>query len=256
MLECWQEDPHERPSFSDLRAKFGSLLLAGKDDMYIDLRVDDRKAYYNADDEERAQLERRDSVGSSSSEESFVGKDKNKDKEEEKKPTNPYVKTPSMRKPMPPARSAISEGLVANGSVATGDSAYVDQPSQSEGIPLHPLGEQDSQQERSTTQETPSIVLGVPITSITGQTRTEEDSQNEHRSTNPYIDDPGTKQPLRRSQTNPIDGVSAQKRALMATVSVGLTPTLEQQTSAMEDAGATTSQPLVIADMHHPQEVA
>lgn len=254
MLECWQEDPHERPSFGDLRTKFGSLLLAGKDDMYIDLRVDDQKAYYNADDEERAQLERRDSVVSSGSEDSYRGKEKDKDEEEEKKATNPYVKTPSVRKPVPPARSAISEGLVANGSVATDDGAYVDQgssrqvPPRPEGIPLSSLSEQDSQQDRPTPLETPSIVVGVPISSMASQTSTEEGSQNERRSTNPYIDDPGTKQPLRRSQTNPVDGISAQKRALVATASVGLPPTLEEQSSAMADTGATNSQPIVTAD--------
>ena len=262
MLECWQEDPHERPSFGGLRTKFSSLLLAGKDDMYIDLRVDDQKAYYNADDEERTQLERRDSVDSSSSEESYMEKDKDKDKEEEKKPTNPYVKTPSIKKPIPPTCSAIPEGLVANGSDTTDDGAYVDQgnsrqiPSRPKRVSLSSLSKRNSQVDRPTPIETPTIVIGVPSSSVTGQTATEEDSQNERRSTNPYIDDPCTKQPLRHSQTDPVDSISAQKRALMATASVGLTPILEEQSSAMEDTGATNSQPLVAAGSHHPQELA
>ena len=49
MLECWQEDPGKRPSFSKLRGRFDSMLLAEKKDTYIDLQIDASKPYYNPD---------------------------------------------------------------------------------------------------------------------------------------------------------------------------------------------------------------
>ena len=55
MLKCWQEEPHDRPSFPELREKFGTVLLA-EDDAYIDLQVDDQQSYYHADEEEREQI--------------------------------------------------------------------------------------------------------------------------------------------------------------------------------------------------------
>jgi proto-oncogene tyrosine-protein kinase Ret len=47
MLECWQEDPGKRPTFTGLRARFDSMLLAEKKDTYIDLQIDATKPYYN-----------------------------------------------------------------------------------------------------------------------------------------------------------------------------------------------------------------
>ena len=47
ILECWQEDPGKRPTFSGLRARFDSMLLAEKKDTYIDLQIDVSKPYYN-----------------------------------------------------------------------------------------------------------------------------------------------------------------------------------------------------------------
>jgi serine/threonine protein kinase len=49
MLECWQEDPGKRPTFTGLRARFDSMLLAEKKDTYIDLQIDASKPYYNPD---------------------------------------------------------------------------------------------------------------------------------------------------------------------------------------------------------------
>ena len=46
MLKCWDEQPHKRPTFKDLRSKFDAMLLADKKDEYIDLRIDQSKSYY------------------------------------------------------------------------------------------------------------------------------------------------------------------------------------------------------------------
>ena len=214
MLECWEVEPHDRPSFTDLRAKFGTLLLAGKDDLYIDLQVDDRKAYYNADEEERAQMEKEGSVSSSSSEESY-GKKEKKVVEREEKPMNPYVKTPAV--------ATLSNTLGVSGSLNADQSNSSSAPSRPDMIPPRPsqtLPEETAPQELGTLRETPTIV-GVPIISIVTQERIKEES-TDGRSTNPYVDDPGNKQPLRRTMTSPSRSTPQPKTALTASDSVGI----------------------------------
>ena len=49
MLMCWVEDPWKRPTFSDLRAKFDAMLLAERNNEYIDLRINNDKPYYRLD---------------------------------------------------------------------------------------------------------------------------------------------------------------------------------------------------------------
>ena len=92
MLECWQEDPHDRPPFSALRSKFGTLLQAGSANAYIEFQIDEQKPYYQVKEEETGG--RRGSVGSTSSEET-VDKKKGKEKEKVKKIANPYVMRPA-----------------------------------------------------------------------------------------------------------------------------------------------------------------
>lgn len=46
MLECWQEDAGKRPTFSQLKAQFESMLLAENKETYIDLQIDTSKPYY------------------------------------------------------------------------------------------------------------------------------------------------------------------------------------------------------------------
>ena len=46
MLICWNEQPKERPTFKELRAKFDTMLLAEKNDTYIALCIDESKSYY------------------------------------------------------------------------------------------------------------------------------------------------------------------------------------------------------------------
>ena len=49
MLKCWQEDPSKRPTFSQLRAQFDSMLLEEKKETYIDLQIDASKPYYKVE---------------------------------------------------------------------------------------------------------------------------------------------------------------------------------------------------------------
>lgn len=46
MLSCWNEQPLKRPTFTELRARFDSMLLADRNEEYIDLRIDHSKLYY------------------------------------------------------------------------------------------------------------------------------------------------------------------------------------------------------------------
>ena len=50
MLECWLESARKRPTFTQLRAKFDSLLTAQQCcNPYIDLRTDEHKDYYKVE---------------------------------------------------------------------------------------------------------------------------------------------------------------------------------------------------------------
>lgn len=46
MLMCWNEQPLKRPTFKELRSRFDAMLLADKNEDYIDLRIDQSKLYY------------------------------------------------------------------------------------------------------------------------------------------------------------------------------------------------------------------
>lgn len=95
MLECWQEHPNDRPTFSQLRSKFSTLLLANVDDPYMILEVDDAKPYYQVAEEETS--EQRESVSSNDSDSSLKKKGPPK-KPVWAKPSNPYVDTPAVVK--------------------------------------------------------------------------------------------------------------------------------------------------------------
>ena len=170
MLECWQEDPQDRPSFSNLRTKFSTMIQAGSPDAYIDLQINEDAPYYQLQDEER--LERSDSESSGSSEGSVDSIDKEKTKKEKKKVkrtrTNPYVPTP--------ADHTQGEGL----TVAEGDEGYiamqsagsaVERPVQL-GIPISQLVPSSSQGDQ---QMSPAEENSTPMDS---------------RRTNPYVSEP------------------------------------------------------------------
>ena len=49
MLMCWKDQPKERPTFKELRAKFDAMLLAEKKNTYITLSgIDESKSYYQS----------------------------------------------------------------------------------------------------------------------------------------------------------------------------------------------------------------
>ena len=81
MLQCWEEEPMERPSFSQLRSSFSTMLQAGSADEYIDLQVNEEAPYYQIKDDD--QRMRSDSTSSDGSVNSI-----------DKKVTNPYAPTP------------------------------------------------------------------------------------------------------------------------------------------------------------------
>lgn len=52
MLECWNEQPSKRPSFTRIKAMFDTMLLAEKKEAYIDLQFHLDEPYYRMELEE------------------------------------------------------------------------------------------------------------------------------------------------------------------------------------------------------------
>ena len=91
MLKCWEEEPMDRPSFSQLRTSFSTMLQAGSADEYIDLQVNEEAPYYQIrDDDQRMRSDSASSDGSVSS----IDKKKKPKEKVTRKVTNPYVPTP------------------------------------------------------------------------------------------------------------------------------------------------------------------
>ena len=78
MLRCWQEEPMERPSFSQLRTSFSAMLQAGSVHEYIDLQVNEEAPCYKDD----GQMKRSNSTSSASSDDSVSISDKQKEPQE------------------------------------------------------------------------------------------------------------------------------------------------------------------------------
>ncbi|KAL3873658.1 hypothetical protein ACJMK2_036752 [Sinanodonta woodiana] len=51
MLWCWQQDPKARPSFTDLRHVFESMLEKDSEGEYFNFNIDEKKDYYHVDEE-------------------------------------------------------------------------------------------------------------------------------------------------------------------------------------------------------------
>lgn len=162
MLDCWQEDPHDRPSFSNLRSKFSAMLQAGSAETYIDLQVNEEAPYYQFKDEERR--ESSDSESSESSIDSITKekKPKGEKKKLKRKKTNPYVQTP---------QPVQGEG---NGVVIGGGDGYI------------------AMESASLPAERP-IQLGIPISQLMpsdNNAADETETPIDNRRTNPYVSEP------------------------------------------------------------------
>ncbi len=162
MLECWNEDQEDRPSFSDLREKFGTLILAGNEGLYIDLQVDEMKPYYVIKDEEEEKRPRL-RAGSTSSKGSTASIEKSKEKKVERMPSkNPYVEGPGRQQ-------QESTGPAQQHPVEEGDEVHADQP-MSRSVPQQGEG------------------LGISIAMLGADQPRHEGV--ERRTTNPYVDNP------------------------------------------------------------------
>lgn len=162
MLQCWQEEPGDRPSFAQLRSKFSAMVQAGSAAEYIDLQINEEAPYYQIKEDER---ERSASISSDSSEGSVSSIDKEKGKGKKKlkrKRTNPYVPSPEQQQQ------------------ANSDGAYLDMYDQERpqqlGIPISQLMPSSQANEH---QPTP-VEESVP----------EDHTPLERRTTNPYVSEP------------------------------------------------------------------
>lgn len=201
MLECWNEDPEDRPTFSQLRTKFGTLILAGKDDLYIDLQVDEMKPYYLVKEEE----EKKDgSSSSSSSEESIASieqiKEKSSDKEVLKpKPSNPYVESPS-QKTQPSSSTAnlrrppelTEEPIEEERDVGEPLDPELEESPYADQLPSRPIPRPGNQVTAPVVVEQPAETAvngGVPVSMFRPEKITSPEC-NQH--SNPYTDEPST----------------------------------------------------------------
>ena len=113
MLKCWEEEPMERPSFSQLRSSFSAMLQAGSADEYIDLQVNEEAPYYQIrDDDQRMRSDSTSSDGSVSS----IDKKKKPKEKVKRKVTNPYVPTPEQGQQEEQQGEGDEEGSVAMAS--------------------------------------------------------------------------------------------------------------------------------------------
>lgn len=207
MLECWQEHPLDRPGFSRLREKFSNLLLATTGDTYMELEVDEQKVYYTMAEEE--EKPRKGSVSSTDSD-SSVKKDKKEKKIEKPKwAQNPYVPTPSTFKE--DHVHVDDEHYRVRADVQEEDEDKV----ADEILPRTELRDVDVDQRApashaslvgslslttsQTPQQTPVFLeepVGIPLSFISGEKPAPQHTAIAPKKSNPYVEDPFTKQPL------------------------------------------------------------
>ena len=207
MLECWQEHPHDRPSFSMLREKFSNLLLASSSDPYMVLEVDEDKNYYTMAEEEEANF--RGSSNSVSSTDTDSGIKKLKEKKKVEKPqwaiSNPYVPTPSTFKE--------DQVLVEDEHYRVPVEVVSTQQQAPEAEEQDEVKEEEEKKDKNHVPLTTSFSLpvqnplttpvsledqmGIPLSFVSNSTEkpSQQDSSRALRkikSSNPYVDDPAT----------------------------------------------------------------
>ena len=173
MLHCWQEDPKDRPSFSQLHSSFSAMLQAGSADEYIDLQVNDEAPYYQIKEDE--QRERSNSASSGSSEGSVSSLDKKKKPKLKRKRTNPYVPTPDQMQQQQQGGQGERQGVDDEGYIAMQSAEQ--RPTQL-GIPISQLIPSSS----SSSAQTPGKRQLPPID--------DGDIIVDNRTTNPYVTEP------------------------------------------------------------------
>ena len=233
MLECWQEHPNDRPTFSQLRNKFSTLLLANVDDPYMVLEVDDAKAYYNVTEEETS--EQRESVGLNDSNSSLKKKGPPK-KPVWAKPSNPYVDTPALSKEMSVAVTVEEEtrqetvaeevptttqqngtagegvGLVAPSDTKNFDPyirmqsspAYVTGDQTQTGVPQPLQLEDDDLNQQMVSVSLPAgPSMGLSLSAMNEEKVAHKPAKRIR--SNPYVDDPARRQLLEDEETNGVE---------------------------------------------------
>lgn len=232
MLECWQEHPNDRPTFSQLRNKFSTLLLANVDDPYMVLEVDDAKAYYNVAEEETS--EQRESVSSTDSDSSIKKKKGPPKKPVWAKPSNPYVDTPAVTKELSVSVAVEEETQqeTAADSEVTPTAQLVEAGGGGGGGLGLPRANMDAFEPYIRMRSSPAdITVGVPRPlQLEGDVSTQEmvsmSLPTEHSTglslsvlseekmahkpakrtrSNPYVDDPGRRQLLEVEETNGVE---------------------------------------------------
>ncbi len=207
MLECWNEYPQDRPTFSQLRSKFSDMLLATTTDTYMVLEVDDQKAYYMMEEEKDETRKRSDSASSSDSDSSIK---KSKEKKIQKpvwsKPVNPYVDTPANQNETSTQNPTVVSIEHHNTSSDEEDdydrrgmeSAYVDQPAMRSVPKMSETHLNEPQFEQSLNSENKQrhMTIGIPMSYLSEQKPSPHRPISHSLQSNPYVEAPGKKQLL------------------------------------------------------------
>ena len=228
MLECWQEHASDRPTFSQLRNKFSSLLLANVDDPYMVLEVDDAKAYYNVSEEESS--EQRESVSSNDSDASLKKKGPPK-KPVWAKPSNPYVETPALSKDVaitveeetpqesnagvaastPQQQNGHGLGVPVTGTDAFDPYIKMRSSPSNAGEPTDVPQTNQEQVDDGLSSQPPQMSMSLPAEhsmglslSLIGSEKPIHQPVKQTRS-NPYVDDPGSRQLLDVEESNGVE---------------------------------------------------
>ena len=239
MLECWQEHPIDRPTFSELRKKFGDLLMASTSDSYMMLEVDESKTYYTMGEVEEKKFKGSQTSLASTDSDSSIKKTKKKKIEKPKwaQDANAYVDTPSTFKEG--HTHSVDEHYRHNTTGAATFAGEKSVPKSNDGAKNDggdDVGEGSSQQGMpshaplSLSASLPPSKghvggfglddVGIPLSFVTSDKQNGQlqggsdggDRDLKKTKSNPYVEDPRTRQPLVEAQ--PANGVSGDVRTV------------------------------------------